>query len=254
MKFLVKLFLMAVAIFCGYVVTSSTYENISVHMKIKNFKEECTQVDKLNKNNYKQFYSVSRENEEPSITYKNGVVKPGAPLDIVLKLDSTYDFPVFHEVVSFTIGGHAALSTMAYDDGNFSIPAQAMLETTFNDQSKEVFVNTYNYWESLNFTYSYLVLRVNLTEKQKIDAMNKAVSMLGDPYNVSFIFNTRDTHYCSDLIMKIFREVGMFLNYDGFVTTIYDLIMSEDTDIVMYKEYNPHSKVESYYGVNFTDL
>ncbi len=253
MKILRKLVLLSILIFLGYVIVSSSVENIIVRNKINAFKDECIPVEKLNTNN-KVFYSVSRENNEPSLKYQNGYVKPGAPLDIVLKLDSTYTFPIFHEVVSFTIGGHAALVTMEYEDGNIDIPSHAMLETTFNDESKEVFINTANYWENINFTYSYMVLRVKMTEDEKVAVMNQAVSMLGDPYNLSFIFNTKNSHYCSDLITKIFKILGMNLNYDGFVTTIYDLIMSNKTEIVMYKEYNPHTKISSYYGVNLTQL
>ena len=126
-----------------------------------------------------------------------------------------------------------------------------ILNDTLNNSHKEVFVSSKAYWENTSFTEKYIILRVKgLTDEDRNEALHKAISMIGDPYNLTFIMNTKNSHYCSDLVTKVFKIVGKNTNYDGFATTIYDLLVSPDTEIVGYKEFNPVTQISSYYGVN----
>lgn len=249
MKLLRKLFLLFISVFVAYTIVSSTAENIYIQYRINSFKKSCTYNEALSDENTK-FYSAETSDGRPSFEIENQNIQIGSPLDIIIKLDSTYDWPIFHEVISFTVGGHAALVCADYQDENYNISAGQLIETAFNEDQKAVEIANQFYWEALSFTYSYIVLRVNLTDEQRSSVMQQAVNFIGDPYNLSFMFNTKKSHYCSDLVSKSFKAVGINLNYDGCATTVLDLAVSNQVQIVGYKEYNPTTKVSSYYGVN----
>lgn len=236
----------------AYFIIFALIENISTPAMIKSFKKECTEyVDDLSDDKQK-FYTVSRGTNRPAFTVDSyGIVNPGAPLDVIVKLESTYDIPFVTQFINFFIGGHAALCCDTYNKNGVILNNKMLIEATYNSAHDDVFVCSKSYWEQISFTERYIILRVkDLTDSDREKVLDKAVSMIGDKYNLSFIFNTHKYHYCSDLITKAFRVVNKNTNYDGFATTIYDLVMSGDVEIVGYKEYNKDTKVSSYYGVD----
>ena len=248
MKFLLKVFNVIFITFIAYILVSSSIKNIIVQTRINNFKKECTLNETLSTPN-KKFYSVSRETNK-SLIYDGDIVYAGQPLDIMINLSSSFAVPGFYEIFSFTIGGHAAVNSLNYADFTYDINESNCLETAYNDKYQDVFYDSRNYWEDLNYTDSYLVFRVNLTENEKRIVFNKLVSMLDDKYNLSFLFNTKESHYCSDLVYKAFKEVGVNLNFDGFVTTMFDIATSKKVNLVVYKEYDKTKDIANYYFVN----
>lgn len=248
MKFLSRLLYLIFITTIAYILVNSAVKNIIVHTQINNFKKSCVINNNLS-DEYKKFYHVSRETET-SLSYENGIIEAGVSCDIMINLNSSFTFPILHEVLSFTIGGHAALNAYDYDDFLYEITKNNCLEVAYNELYNKVFYDYNDYWHSLEYTNSYIVLRVNLTEEEKKIVFNKMVSMLGDDYNLTFLLNQRENHYCSDLLTKAFKEVGINLNQDGFITTMYDIITSRDTKIVMYKEYDKQNGIENYYYVS----
>ena len=248
MKFLSKLLSLIFITTISYILINSTVKNIMVYFQINQFKNSCVYDSELSDES-KKFYYVSSDSDK-SLTYENGVVEAGISCDIMINLNSSFTFPLIHELFSFTIGGHAALNAYDYDDFLYEISKNNCLEVAYNDIYNKVFYDENDYWNNLNYTYSYIVLRVKLTEEEKKIVFNKMVSMLGDNYNLTFLLNTKESHYCSDLMTKAFKEVGINLNQDGFITTMYDIITSRSTKIVMYKEYDKNLGVEKYYYVN----
>lgn len=248
MKFYMKLILSIFITSFVYIFVNSSIKNIMTSIQIKNFKDSCT-LDEINSTSSAEYYTVSRETQ-PGMYNNNGYILPGSSCDIMINLTSSFDFPIVHEIASFTIGGHAALAAFDYSDSFYDITNKDDIETAYNEEQKETFVDTKEYWNNLLYTDSFIVLRVDLTEYQKRVVFNEAVSMLGDPYNLSFFFNTKESHYCTDLITKAFNSVGINLNSDGFLTTTYDLITSKYTQIVGYKEYDKVNEISRYYYVN----
>ena len=248
LKFMLKFFLIITLTTLGYIIIDSTFENIYSYNKIEEFKNECDEVSSPNK--YIKFYNVSRETERPSFEYHSYGMNPGAPLDIIIKLESTFNLWCT-PFINYFIGGHAAICMDEYKSKDLNLTNYDLIETTYNNSHKEVFVSSKAYWENTSFTEKYIILRVKgLTDEDRNEALNKAISMIGDPYNLTFIMNTKNSHYCSDLVTKVFKSVGKNTNYDGFATTIYDLLVSPDTEIVGYKEFSPVTQISSYYGVN----
>lgn len=251
-KFLHKIILTMILSTAIYFIIFALVENASTSCMIKSFKNECTEYVEEMSNDKQKFYTVSRGTNRPSFTKNSvGAVNPGAPLDVIVKLESTYDIPFVTQFINFFIGGHAALCCDTYNKDGLVLNNNYLIEATYNSAHDDVFVCSKAYWEYISFTERYLVLRVkNLTDDDRAKVLEKAVSMIGDKYNLSFIFNTHKYHYCSDLITKCFRVVNRNTNYDGFATTIFDLVMSGDVEIVGYKEYDRETKISSYYGVD----
>lgn len=85
---------------------------------------------------------------------------------------------------------------------------------------------------------NFVALKVKATKEEREKAMQRAEDMLGDPYNYTFVFNTKNAHYCTDILSKAYAVVDKDLNEDHFITTAQDIIISEDTFIFVYKEEN----------------
>lgn len=251
-KFLHKIILTMILSTIAYFIIFALIENVGASCKIKNFKKECTQYVEEMSNDKQKFYTVSRGTNRPAFT-KNSydVVNPGSPLDVIVKLESTFDIPFVTQFINFFIGGHAALCCDTYDNDGLVLNNNYLIEATYNSAHDDVFVCSKSYWEQIGFTERYIILRVkNLTDEDRTKVFEKAISMIGDKYNLSFIFNTHKYHYCSDLITKSFKAANRNTNYDGFATTIYDLVLSNDVEIVGYKEYDKTTKISTYYGVD----
>lgn len=247
-RFMLKFYIIITITTFGYIILNSTYENIYTYNAIASFKEQCSEV--TSSANNERYFNVSRETQESSFTRNGGLINPGAPLDIIIKLESTFDL-IVTPFINFFIGGHAAICCYEYMDENISTSSYDLIETTYNNTSTKAEIVDKSYWEDLTFTDNYIILRVkNLSKDDKEKSYQKLLSMLGDPYNITFLLNRKNTHYCTDLVTKTFNVVGKNTNYDGFVTTVYDLLVSPCVEIVGYKEYNQKNNVSSYYGVN----
>lgn len=230
-------------IFSVYVLIISTVSNVKILMLENSFKKGAV-LDETISTSKKKFYNVSRETSEQTFTLKGGKVYPGSYCDILVRLESSNNLPVLHDIFTYTVGGHAGLLVGEYDDVDYSITDTDSVETAFNNDEKECFYDSVVEWED---RASYYVLRVNLTDEQKHIVTNEVISCLDDPYNLTFILNTYNTHYCTDLISKAFKKVGINLNENGFATTCQDLICSKNTQIVFMKQYNQSEDISYYY-------
>ena len=83
----------------------------------------------------------------------------------------------------------------------------------------------------------HIVLRVkqinNDSKKQILDISN---TLLGKRYNYTFVFGSENRFYCTDLISYIYDQINININEDKFVTTGSDMITSDNTYIIYYKE------------------
>ncbi len=235
-------------IFSFWCTIDSLIENNKIQDMIIEF------VDRDAKCTYSKYYKMNfckienrKKDITPSFTQsdKDKQFFVGSYGDIIISLESEMK-SVFKGAIDFYTGGHAALVS---DNG-------MVLEVTglSKDSSKNVVRYSYNYWlydqktmlEKFIMRDSFLVLKVkNTTLQQRNKAMLKAQSYLGQPYNYSFLFNTANSHYCSDLISKVYEVINKDLNEDGFVTTPQDIVVSKDTQIFLYKEINRSVKDEN---------
>ena len=82
------------------------------------------------------------------------------------------------------------------------------------DYHRFCIIGDLSYWNDEDKPFSEVIgLRVKCSDEERKIALSYASSILGDLYNYSFLFNTVDKSYCSDLISKAYKtESGITLS------------------------------------------
>ena len=180
---------------------------------------------------------------------------------------------VFHQLMSFFVGGHAALNNgnnQFIEAVGFPQDDESILDIISDPSdgthaySVGVRKSSINYWMLPDFrsendvSYPYygsyyrekfVVLRVkNISDDQLDQTMTYADQHLENRslYNFLFVIDTYNKFYCTDFISRSYRHgidpnssdknYPITLNDNGFVTTVNDLIVSKDTYIAAYVE------------------
>lgn len=225
----------------GFFSIDAHFENKEIKQMIQLFLNQpvtCTYSLRYDMN----FCKIENKNYDvtPSF-FKSNIDKQfyiGNKGDILISLESETK-PPLKQILTFYAGGHAAL----VDDNGLLVEI-----TGLNERSElNVVQNSYNYWlldaktmkESFILRDSFLALKVKTASlNQRNIAMQTAASYLGQRYNYTFVLNTKKTHYCTDIVSKVYQKVGINLNKDGFITTTQDIVISKNTQIFLYKEIN----------------
>jgi hypothetical protein len=179
----------------------------------------------------------------------------------------------FHQLMSFFVGGHAALNNgnnQFIEAVGFPQDDESILDIISDPSdgthaySVGVRKSSINYWMLPDFrsendvSYPYygsyyrekfVVLRVkNISDDQLDQTMTYADQHLENRslYNFLFVIDTYNKFYCTDFISRSYRHgidpnssdknYPITLNDNGFVTTVNDLIVSKDTYIAAYVE------------------
>ncbi len=239
MKKIIKKTIITILIaFVFWGIISTTIENISVQIQISEFKKkgvyDPTQGDK-----YTRYYKVSRETwqeEKPSFTQYENEKIIGSVGDIIVGLKSALTgYPIVSDFITYFFGGHASLCSDKYYDHKNTIEEYDSFEAVGYIEDDTYSIENRIFWNDDIYRDEVIGLRVKTTEEKRKIAFSKAVSFDGDAYNNSYIFNTKNSHYCTDFITKAYASVGINLNYDGFVCSVQDLIFSKNTYIFFYK-------------------
>lgn len=233
-----------------FVVTQASYENIDIKIELKEFMSRGV-YDESESTATVKYYKVENNVDEESYTYYEGYSYAGAPGDIIVGLRSPFpNYPIVDPLVTFLFGGHAAFCCYPYDDYANTIDYSECLETLGmnGDYSLDcVSTEIRDYWDDADYRDNYIGLKVKATEEQKKEAFNYVVSSLGDHYNYTFIFNQKDTYYCTDLISRSYEKVGINLNHDLLGSTVHDLIVSSNTYISIYNYIDKNGIRHIYY-------
>ena len=216
----------------AFIVVSTITENIIYANKINELKRD-TIFDEINSSVSKKYYY--KNNRLDAYTKNDDYLYPGKSFDLILSVDSSVYVPLVHDILSYTVGGHASICGFKFSDHNLNVSETDVLETALNDEMDKAQATNRGYWNEM-FRTSFIGLRVNLTDYQYKIVYNEIASLIDDPYNYTFLFNTNSSSYCSDLISKGFRKVGINLNFDGGPTTVMDIIASSYTKPFLYKE------------------
>lgn len=212
--------------------TSAITKSIYADILIEQFKNNATLDEEASTNRIK-VYRISTEEERPVVQKIGNNYYPGNGADILLTLKSEIQIPFIYEFVSFFAGGHAALVLDDYEDFYDSTNPMFTIESSgLNEDLINAEVYTKTYWEIDE--RPIIGLRVKMTEEERKKVISRAMALAGDPYNGSFLFDTKNKSYCSDLIAKAYQSVGVDLNKDGFTTSVYDLLISGETYITYY--------------------
>lgn len=224
----------------SFILLTSIYENVNIMVKRNELKKNLI-LDEVNS-------TVSKKIYIPKAGTTSDINHPGNFCDILITTPGAVPVPILRDIVTFTIGGHAGIVGMRYHDKYIGMSKTGTIETTFNNDDKKAYIIDSSSWNDITVIPDYYILRVKLTEEQGLIIFNEALSYLGDDYNLSFIFNTYNSSYCSDLISKAFRKAGINLNYDFGVTTVLDLAANKYVEMIGYKM---SRKDVTYYYMNY---
>lgn len=216
-------------------ITAAITKNIYSEILIKNFKSKGVFQEELSNDKIKIYHIESNE-EIPTYTIYNNKITPGNTGDIVISLDLMLDNAMVGSIISFFAGGHAGLVLDDYKDSQGSASPDYTLESTgFGDNTNSDIFNK-NYWyEDYVCPFNEVIaLRVKTTEEERNKIISKAMALVGEPYNYTFFFNTKNTSYCTDIIGKAYSEIDVNLNKDKLTTSVYDLLISDETYISYY--------------------
>ncbi len=252
MKKIVKLVLISIEVCILFLFIGATTTAITKHIHsqvlIEQFKHRGT-LDASISTNMVKLYPIASDEEIPTC-YKNGSnVYPGYTGDILISLVSEIETPVIHDIVSFYAGGHAAVVLGDYEDIDGTANMDQTLESTgLVDDIENAFVFSKNlYWVDMPIYKEVIGLRVSMSDQDRKRILTEAMAMIGEPYNYSFIIDTDDKSYCTDIITKIYHKIGINLNKDGFTTSVYDLLVSKDSYISYYHYIDSEGVKHVYY-------
>ena len=231
--------------------TVATVKNISKSVKIANFKKGAIYQEDISTDNIKYYKKASNETIKTFIELPNGDCLPGNELDIVLSTQATLINDFISATVSYFVGGHASIVCSEYLDyelEKYNMDNSNSIEATELYQGhNDVSVFDRYYWSEQSPFSEVIVLRVKMSEKERDIITSFASSYIEDPYNTSFLFDTVNKTYCSDLVSKTYNKIHKNLNKDGFVTTIYDLLESNDCYMTYYHYFDSNGIKYIYY-------
>lgn len=216
-------------------ITAAISKNIYSEILINNFKSKGVLQEELSTDKIK-IYHIESEETVPTYTIYNDKITPGNTGDILISLDLMLENEMVGSIISFFAGGHAGLVLDEYTDVEGAANPDYTLESTGFGEDTDAKIFNKNYWyEDYVCPFNeVIVLRVKTTEEERTKVVSKAMSLVGDPYNYSFFFNTKETSYCTDIIGKAYSSIGVDLNKDKLTTSVYDLLISDETYISYY--------------------
>ena len=231
--FIISFFIFVISFFF----INATVEKIIISNKIDSFMEKGIYKEELS-NDYEKYYEVKMDGEERGYTMNGSIMLPGNVCDILVSPNTHAFHPIISSFVSYNVGGHAAIVTDNYSDAENTITDIDSIEADYYDNGKSPAKISYrSYWNDTTYFDEVIGLRAKLSQEEKKEVMSVLYGQLGDPYNISFLFDTKNKTYCSDLITKVFSSVGIDTNKDGYFTTIYDIITTEELYITYYHYY-----------------
>ena len=227
--------------------STAVVKNVQKIVLVEQFKAKGVYQEELSTKSVK-FYKIDSNESIPTFFKSGNEVIPGGPGDILVSTQATLINPFISGFISFFAGGHAAICMDEYSDFDITIEKEDSIEATGLEEGEnlsEVFRR--DYWAKDDPFTEVIGLRVSMTEEERNEILSLSASLLGDPYNYSFLFDTTNKTYCSDLVSKVYKHIGVNLNKDDFTTSIYDLIVSSDSYISYYHYFDADGIKHIYY-------
>ncbi len=235
----IKCFVIFIAL---WATTSSLEKNVEKLIYVEQFKSRGVYQEDLSSKSVKYYKVSAKATEDASrkAYHKSGsTIYPGSKGDILVSTQATLVGPMTSGIVSFYVGGHAAIVVDEYFDYEVSATIRSSVEATgLNEGSNKSIIDSRAYWTDDEPFSEIMALRVNLTESEINEVVSNAIGLVGEDYNYSFLFDTDKKSYCSDIVTKAFSHVNVNLNKDSFATTIFDLIVADKTYISYYSYYS----------------
>lgn len=194
--------------------------------------------------------------------------------DVFMTWESPFpNIPIIHQFISFYYGGHAALKSeeLGYLQATgFPASDESLIEIILTPgdtpepyQSVTANINPSEYWtnpkfrnESSNkypfygpyYRNQFVVVRVKDVDQEMIDNVISYAEERIDVamYNFLFFLDMQYKYYCTDFVSRAYQSVlvpedeqGLYskaLNDDWFITSVNDILLSNDTYMTIYAE------------------
>lgn len=227
--------------------TSAITKYIYADILIEQFKKKAT-LDEEESTASTKVYKIPSNEQLSACQKKGNSYYPGNKGDILISLQSGIGIPFVEDIITFFAGGHAGLILDDYQDANVSVDVNKVLESSGMDGGENLSgIGSRARWLSSIRSRPVIGLRIQMTEEQRSRVIARAMALVGEPYNYSFLFDTKNKSYCSDLEAKAFDTIGVDLNKDGFTTSVYDLLLSGETYICYYHYVDSNQVQHIYY-------
>ena len=229
-------------------ISTASVKNLQKLIMVEQFKAKGVLQEEIS-TEYEKFYKIDAPNERPSFTNDRGTIIPGSAGDILVATEAHLVGPIIDSFVTFFAGGHAAICTGEYGDYQIKLDETTSVESTgLNEGENPASIFNRDYWSYESNYHEVIGLRVHgMDDRKAHEVISNAAAILGDPYNYSFLFDTTNKSYCSDLVAKAYKSIGADLNKDDFTTSIYDLIVTDHTYISYYHYYDSDGVKHIYY-------
>lgn len=235
-----------------YSLVSAGIENNKIDKELSEFMSKgVLQEDFSTK--YQKFYIVPRETwQEPLDSFyidSTGELLPGQPGDILCARKAAIEnVPIVSDFITYNFGGHAIICADDFEDSSHYITKRNIIEATGMSETKNEVVYSGYSMRNLNaYRTTVMGLRVKCDADTRQKALQNAYDMLENPYNYSFVLDTKNRDYCSDIMSKAYGSLGINLNYDGIATTIQDLCVSKNTYYFFYRYKDKDNVMHIYY-------
>ncbi|MFA5748955.1 MAG: hypothetical protein WC927_02510 [Bacilli bacterium] len=240
-KRLLKIFNIMGLTFLGLIVvfvTNGSVEYIYVQNNIQEFKERAEfdfTIEAINTTYYKVYPKYEYEDNTRSVlTFEENLEYIGSAGDIILtNRNPATNIPVLTLIISYFAKyfyvGHSTVN---------AIDPRLTYEVVGNDEISNEVRKVLNDWLYLDYNTRHIIgLRVkNINNDLAKDVENYCDDKIGYPYNYTFAFNRNNSYYCTDLISRAYHSANVGINYDYLGTTGNDLILSDNTYMIFYRE------------------
>ena len=224
-----------------FIVIGAVTENAKINTDISKFKQKGVYQEAFS-TDYTKFFIVPRETSKTSddsfYISDNQTLLPGRSGDILTDRQSNFDkIPFVHEAITTLVGGHAVIIGSDYTDNNISSSEGTFIESTglAEDGNNTSQISSSGIRDISGGRKTTVGYRVKTSKENRIKASINALSMVGNTYNYSFLFETKRNDYCTDLVKKAYLPLGINLDYDRGVTSVQDISVSSHVFIFYYK-------------------
>lgn len=237
------------------------YEQSKINKKIEAFKSRGVFVLE-DSEKYTTYYKVTKEydyEESSKSNYDMSSRIVGDKADIIITdRNPMRDEPLLRAPIGYLAKnffvGHA---TFSINDGGTRIhEVIGNGGPGFNVVSEGT-----NHWMSTEFSRGQnsvspriLGIRIKeITVEQEDKMIEYTTAQLGKGYNYTFIFNRKNTYYCTDLISRAAKHAGVNINYDFLATTGNDMIISKNVYLFFYRETEIKEDGSKWFHVYYLD-
>lgn len=217
---------------------NGTVEYTAVQKDIKEFKARAEldfSLEAISTTFYKVAPKYDYEDYSRDIlTYEANLNFIGSAGDIIItNRNPAQNIPVLNLPISYFAKyfyvGHSTVN---------SLNPKLTYEAVGNDDYDNGVRKVLNDWLYLDSDTRHIIgLRVKgVNDELAIKIDEYCDDKMGYPYNYTFAFNRNNSYYCTDLISRAYKEANVNINYDYLATTGNDMVLSDNTYMIFYRE------------------